>query len=212
MMRAVWNGAVIAESPHTVRLEGNHYFPVDSVRHDYLIDSPTRTLCPWKGLASYYTLNVDGDINPDAAWYYRRPSPLAGKIKDHVAFWHGVQVEGQPEGPSDDGLPVWRIGISSGIVGILCCVGPTVLALFGTVSAATAFVWANDLYGNYAWWFRLGGLVTLVGLSTLALKRRNQCSIDGVRRARGKLLAAAGIAVATYAVLYGVTTWMGTLA
>lgn len=117
----------------------------------------------------------------------------------------------QTADPSDP-LPVWRIGITGGVVGILCCVGPTVLALFGIVSAGTAFVWANNLYDNYAWWFRLGGLAALLGLTWVALRRRNQCSIAGARRLRGRLLGAVAIAVGTYAVLYALTTWLGTFA
>lgn len=93
MIRAVWNGVVLAEAPQTVQLEGNHYFPAESVHREYLQDSSTTTRCPWKGRASYYTIVVDGTANPDAAWYYPRPSPLARKIKDHVAFWRGVRVE-----------------------------------------------------------------------------------------------------------------------
>ena len=95
MIRAIWNGVVIAESPQTIRLEGNHYFPVDSVNHAYLIDSPKKWLCPWKGLARYYSINVAGEINPDAAWYYENPSPMARKLKGYVAFGNGVRVEGQ---------------------------------------------------------------------------------------------------------------------
>lgn len=111
-----------------------------------------------------------------------------------------------------DRLPVWRIGLAGGLVGILCCVGPTVLALLGLVSAGTAFVWATDLYDGYAWWFRLGGLVVLLGLVWLSLRRRNQCSVAGMRRWRWRLLAVLGIAVVTYAGLYGLTTWLGTFA
>jgi uncharacterized BrkB/YihY/UPF0761 family membrane protein len=109
-------------------------------------------------------------------------------------------------------LPVWRIGMVGGLVGILCCVGPTVLALLGVVSAGTAFVWATDLYDGYRWWFRLAGLAVVTLLVWVALRRRNQCSLDGARTARGRLLAAIAIAVATYLVLYGVTTWLGQLA
>lgn len=109
-------------------------------------------------------------------------------------------------------LPMWRIGITSGLVGILCCVGPTVLALFGIVSGATALAWATDLYDNYAWWFRLAGLAVLVGLVVGSLRRRNQCSIDGVRKLKWRLLTVAAIAVGTYVVLYAVTTWLGTYA
>jgi uncharacterized protein (DUF427 family) len=97
MMRAVWNGTVLAEAPRTVRVEGNHYFPPESVHREHLIDSPTISLCPWKGLAHYYSVEIDGAVNPDAAWYYRRPSPLVRRIKNHVAFWNGVTVEGHRE-------------------------------------------------------------------------------------------------------------------
>ena len=95
MIRAVWNGAVLAEAPQTVLLEGNHYFPADSLRREYLKDSSTTTICPWKGRARYYTVVVDGTVNPDAAWYYPKPSPLARKIKNHVAFSHGVRIEAE---------------------------------------------------------------------------------------------------------------------
>ncbi|MGH3603651.1 MAG: DUF427 domain-containing protein [Pseudonocardiaceae bacterium] len=98
MMRAVWNGVVLAEAPRTVRVEGNHYFPAESLRTEHLVDSSTTTVCPWKGQAHYYTVRVDGQTNPDAAWYYPKPSRLARKISDHVAFGNGVQVEGETEG------------------------------------------------------------------------------------------------------------------
>ena len=91
-MRAVWNGTVLAESDRTVKLEGNHYFPPDSLNREYFSDSDRRTICPWKGSASYYTVEVNGSRNEGAAWTYRNPSPLARKIKDHVAFWLGVDV------------------------------------------------------------------------------------------------------------------------
>jgi hypothetical protein len=122
---------------------------------------------------------------------------------------------GQPANRSaanagSDRLPVWRIGITSGVVGLLCCVCPTILALLGIVSAATAFAWANNLYENYAWWFRLGGLAVLAALIWLSLRRQDQCSIEGIRRRRKRLVAVAAIAVGTYAVLYAVTTWLGT--
>ncbi len=107
---------------------------------------------------------------------------------------------------------MWRIGIAGGLTAILCCVGPTVLALFGVVSAGTAFVWATDLYDGYAWWFRLAGLVVLASLVYWSLRRRNQCTLAGVRSLRNRLLAVLGIAVGTYVVLYAVTTWLGTLA
>ncbi|GAC1652981.1 MAG: hypothetical protein NVS4B6_29470 [Mycobacterium sp.] len=109
-------------------------------------------------------------------------------------------------------LPIWRIGITGGLVGILCCVGPTVLAVIGIVSAGTAFAWANNLYDNYSWWFRLGGLAVLGVLVWLSLRRRNQCSITAVRRLRWRLITVLAIAVGTYAVLYGLTTWLGTFA
>jgi uncharacterized protein (DUF427 family) len=91
-MKAIWNGETIAESDDTVVIENNHYFPKDSVKAVFLIDSQTQTTCPWKGLASYYTLTVDGKTNPDAAWYYPEPKPAASEIKNRVAFWKGVQV------------------------------------------------------------------------------------------------------------------------
>lgn len=107
---------------------------------------------------------------------------------------------------------MWRIGIMGGTVGILCCVGPTALAMIGIVSAATAFAWANNLYDNYAWWFRLGGAAVLVVLVWWQLRRRDQCSIAGVRRARWRLLGVLAIAVGTYAGLYALTTWLGRIA
>jgi hypothetical protein len=109
-------------------------------------------------------------------------------------------------------LPVWRIGIAGGLTGILCCVGPTVLALLGVVSAGTAYAWATDIYAGYAWWFRLAGLAVLAGLAWSSLRRRNQCSIAGVRSVRTRLLAVLCVAVGTYAALYAVTTWLGRLA
>lgn len=93
MPKAIWNGAIIAESEDTVMVEGNHYFPPDSVNRDYLQESQTQTTCPWKGEASYYHVMVDGELNADAAWYYPDPKSKASHIKDHVAFWHGVEVE-----------------------------------------------------------------------------------------------------------------------
>ena len=91
-MRATWNGAVIAESDDTVVVEGNHYFPRSSLREEYLRPSSTHSHCPWKGEASYYSLEVDGAGNPDAVWYYPEPSPAAAQIRDRVAFWRGVEV------------------------------------------------------------------------------------------------------------------------
>lgn len=97
MMRAIWNGQVLAETPRTKVVEGNHYFPPDSLNPEFFTDSPARTLCPWKGMARYYIVDVDGQVNPDAAWYYPHPFPLARRIKNHVAFWNGVRVEGTRE-------------------------------------------------------------------------------------------------------------------
>lgn len=95
MIRAVWNGVVLAEAAQTRRVEGNHYFPPASLRREYFADSPTRTFCPWKGVACYQNLVVNGQVNPDAAWYYPRPFPLARlfRLKDQVAFWNGVRIE-----------------------------------------------------------------------------------------------------------------------
>ncbi len=92
-LRAVWNGTIIAESDDTVVVEGNHYFPADSLRWEYFTDSSTHTTCPWKGIASYYTVTVDGATNPDAAWFYPQPSQLASQIENRVAFWHGIDVQ-----------------------------------------------------------------------------------------------------------------------
>jgi uncharacterized protein (DUF427 family) len=91
-MRATWNGAVLAESNDTVVVEGNHYFPASSINREYFADSTTHSTCPWKGEASYYTVNVDGSTNNDAAWYYPRPKDAAKEITDYVAFWRGVEV------------------------------------------------------------------------------------------------------------------------
>ncbi|HMD31901.1 MAG TPA: DUF427 domain-containing protein [Candidatus Acidoferrales bacterium] len=93
MPKAYCNGVVIAESNATVVVEGNQYFPIQSVRQEYLRPSATHTECPWKGTASYYHVEVDGQRNADAAWYYPAPKPAASQIKDHVAFWRGVKVE-----------------------------------------------------------------------------------------------------------------------
>jgi len=92
MVRATWHGVVLAESDATVVVEGNHYFPPGSVRREHFKDSGTHTTCPWKGEASYYTVVVDGQENPDAAWFYPAPKDAAAEIKDHVAFWKGVDV------------------------------------------------------------------------------------------------------------------------
>jgi hypothetical protein len=123
-----------------------------------------------------------------------------------------TQSRSVPPSTRQRGLPAIRIGLAAGITGLLCCVGPTVLALLGVVSAGTAFVWATDLYAGYAWWFRAGGLLLLAGLLVWSLRRRSQCSLGGVRKTWRRLVLALGVAVATYAVLYAVTTWLGTFA
>ena len=92
MAKAIWNGVVLAQSDRTEIVEGNHYFPPESVNMDYFVPSDKQTTCPWKGVASYYTIQVGDETNPDAAWFYREPKPAASNIKDHVAFWRGVQV------------------------------------------------------------------------------------------------------------------------
>jgi uncharacterized protein (DUF427 family) len=91
-MKAVWKGTVVAESDDTVVVEGNHYFPAASVRRECLLSSNTKTMSSSKGQASYYTLFVDGDANPDAAWFYPDPREGFEQLKDRVAFWKGVQV------------------------------------------------------------------------------------------------------------------------
>ena len=92
-MKAIWNGAVIAESPETVVVEGNHYFPAGGLHREHVTFSNHHTMCSWKGQASYYSLLVNGEMNTDAAWYYPNPKPEAENIKDHVAFWKGVKIE-----------------------------------------------------------------------------------------------------------------------
>jgi len=92
-MKAVWNGTTIAESDETVVVEGNHYFPAESVESALLVDSPTHTTCPWKGEASYKTIEVAGERNVDAAWFYPDPKPEAQEIRGRFAFWRGVTVE-----------------------------------------------------------------------------------------------------------------------
>jgi len=91
-MKAIWNDQVIAESDETVVVERNHYFPADSVSRQFLKPSATHSTCPWKGEASYYSLDVNGQLNPDAAWYYPEPKDAAANIKNYVAFWKGVKV------------------------------------------------------------------------------------------------------------------------
>ena len=92
MMQAKWNGQVIARSDDTVVVEGNHYFPRESVEDAVLVDSTKTSGCPWKGTAHYYSLRVGDETNTDAAWYYPQPKEAAAQIKDRVAFWNGVEV------------------------------------------------------------------------------------------------------------------------
>ncbi|MDH3189478.1 MAG: DUF427 domain-containing protein [Acidimicrobiia bacterium] len=92
MPKATWNGVVVAESEHTEVVEGNHYFPADTIKMEFFRNSSESSVCPWKGRASYYDVVVDGEVNRGAAWYYPEPSPAAANIKDHIAFWRGVKV------------------------------------------------------------------------------------------------------------------------
>ena len=94
MAKATWGGVVLAESDETIVVEGNHYFPRDSIAGEYFSESSRQTVCPWKGTASYLDVVVAGNINAGAAWYYPHPKPAAADIKDHIAFWRGVFVEG----------------------------------------------------------------------------------------------------------------------
>jgi uncharacterized protein (DUF427 family) len=91
-MQASWNGQVVAESDDTVVVDGNHYFPAESLKQEFFEPSETTSVCGWKGTASYYTLQVDGQSNVDAAWYYPTPKPEAANIAGRIAFWKGVQV------------------------------------------------------------------------------------------------------------------------
>ena len=93
MPKAVWNGTVLAESDRTEVVEGNHYFPIDSINKEYFKESSTHTSCPWKGQASYYSVEVNGQVNKDAAWYYPSAKEKAKNIEGYVAFWKGVKVE-----------------------------------------------------------------------------------------------------------------------
>ena len=93
MAKAVWNNVVLAESDNTVIVEGNHYFPLESVNMAYFKANSSHTFCPWKGIANYYDVVVGGQTNSGAAWFYSDPKPAAKEIKDRVAFWHGVIVE-----------------------------------------------------------------------------------------------------------------------
>ncbi len=94
MPKASWEGVVLAESDHTEMVEGNHYFPPDSINREYFKLIDQTSMCPWKGTAQYYDIEVNEETNPGAAWYYPEPKDAASQIKGHVAFWRGVQVEG----------------------------------------------------------------------------------------------------------------------
>lgn len=91
-MKAIWNGAILAQSDNTIIVEGNHYFPADSVKKEFLEPSDFTSFCGWKGTANYYSVNVQGKKNKDCAWYYAEPNDAAKKIKGRIAFWNGVQV------------------------------------------------------------------------------------------------------------------------
>lgn len=91
-MKAIWHDVVLAESDKTINIEGNQYFPAESVNMQYFISNDEHTVCPWKGIASYYDIQVGDEINPSAAWYYPDPKYLALAIKGYIAFWHGVEV------------------------------------------------------------------------------------------------------------------------
>jgi uncharacterized protein (DUF427 family) len=93
MVKAIWNGKIVAASDDTEIVEGNHYFPPDALHKEFFAASDTRSVCPWKGTAHYYTLVVDGKTNADAAWYYPDPKPAAKEIAGRVAFWKGVRIE-----------------------------------------------------------------------------------------------------------------------
>ncbi len=92
-MKAIWNNQIIAESEKTLQVEGNHYFPEATIKKEFFKASDTHTTCPWKGVASYYNIEVDGKVNKDAAWYYPNTKDAAREIKNHVAFWRGVEVK-----------------------------------------------------------------------------------------------------------------------
>lgn len=93
MAKAIWNNTIIAESDKTIVVEGNHYFPPNSIKKEYFKENKKHTTCPWKGLASYFDIEIDGQINTGSAWYYPTPKDAAKNIKDYVAFWRGVRVE-----------------------------------------------------------------------------------------------------------------------
>jgi uncharacterized protein (DUF427 family) len=92
MVKAIWNGKVLAASDQTIVVESNHYFPPDAIHKEFFTESDRHTICGWKGVASYYDVNVNGQVNKNAAWYYPNPNDAANRIAGYVAFWHGVQV------------------------------------------------------------------------------------------------------------------------
>ena len=104
LVKAIWNGTVLAESNATEVVEGNHYFPPSAIHREYFKASETHSVCPWKGTASYYTVEVNGKQNADAAWYYPDPMPAAARVKDRIAFWHGVKFEADDAGVNRKGL------------------------------------------------------------------------------------------------------------
>ena len=93
MAKAIWEGTVLAESDKTIVVEGNHYFPIDSIKREHLKPSELTSVCGWKGTASYYDIDVGGKINKNAAWFYPQPKEAVAQILDHVAFWNGVEVQ-----------------------------------------------------------------------------------------------------------------------
>jgi uncharacterized protein (DUF427 family) len=126
MFRAVWNGAVLAESDRTVKVDGSHYFPPESLHREHFTGSPATSTWPWKGQARYYHVRVDGKVDPGAAWYYPQPSPAASKITGHVAFWHGARVE-RVAGPGEqagNGTGRSLAGLAGRILGRLHRAGP----------------------------------------------------------------------------------------
>ncbi|MCR9015570.1 DUF427 domain-containing protein [Aquiflexum gelatinilyticum] len=92
-MKAFWKNQILAESDKTIQIEGNHYFPADSIKKEFFKSSITHSTCPWKGIASYYTIEVDDEANKDAAWFYPEPKSAANEIKGYVAFWKGVEIK-----------------------------------------------------------------------------------------------------------------------
>ncbi len=111
MPKAIWKGTVLAESDRTIRVEGNHYFPPDAVHWEHLQESDYHTVCPWKGVASYYHIQVGGATNPNAAWTYPEPKEAAREIAGYVAFWKGVQVtDDTPTAERQEGQPPSLLG------------------------------------------------------------------------------------------------------